>query len=142
VLRAENEILRRIAIGEAIEDIGSALCREAEAKLPGLVCVIGRIDRTGRVRLLSAPSLSRDFVDAIETYLDSPEGQACSASAYIEQPFYSTEIQTDAGWCRFRDFYCKSGFKSYWSYPSFSEDPDRAPRYLRAGRSGADSAGG
>ena len=122
VLRAENEILRKIAIGEPIADVASALCREAEAKLPDLVCVVARIDRAGLLRFLAAPSLSDDFIAAIETYLDSPDGHACSASEYVERPFYFTELQTDAGWCRFRDFYSRSGFRAYWSYPSFSEN--------------------
>ncbi len=122
MLRAENEILRRIAIGEPIREITSALCREAEANLPGLVLAVGRIDRMGQMRFLAGPSLPADYIAAVETYLDSPEGASCSTSSYIEQPFYCTDIQRDAGWSRFRDFYCKNGFQAYWSYPSFGEN--------------------
>lgn len=122
MLHAENGILRRIASGEPIEDVATALCREAEAGFPGLVFVVARVDRMRLLRFVSGPSLPTSFVAAIESHADSPDALTCSLATSVEQPLFFTRIQTDQDWSRFRDFHCEIDFRAFWSYPCSNEN--------------------
>lgn len=121
MLRAENGILRRIACGEAVEDIATALCREMENKLTDIACVVMRVDRRGALRFVAAPNLPADTITAINRHLDGADGVLCSLSAYREQPVYFTDIQSKPDWSGFRDLICNNGFRAYWSFPLFNE---------------------
>lgn len=65
----------------------------------------------------AAPSLPKEYRDAINGSEIGPEAGSCGTAAYFGKPVYVTDISTDRLWEGYRDYALPHGLRSCWSTP-------------------------
>jgi diguanylate cyclase (GGDEF)-like protein/PAS domain S-box-containing protein len=119
---AEHAILERIAKGEAASEVLDALCRAIEERIPGARCSILEVDEQGlHLRHLSAPSLPRRYVEAIDGAAIGEAAGSCGTAAHRREPVTVSDIRTDPLWREYRDVALRHGLRACWSTPILCE---------------------
>jgi len=93
------------------------LCLEAEAKLPGIVCLAMRVEMGGVLRPIGAPSLSPEFLAALDGLTTGPDVASSAAAAYLRHPIICADVEGDPRWPMIADIACLQNIKACWSYP-------------------------
>jgi diguanylate cyclase (GGDEF)-like protein len=119
-----SDVVTRIASGQDnAETLCTKLCHVVEGNFPGARATLMRMDaETGRLRLLAAPSMSEQFVEAIA---DVPVGAgigSCGTAAHFGQVVISSDVATDPAWNGWREPVLAEGLRSCWSKPIFGPD--------------------
>jgi len=70
----------------------------------------------------AAPSLPKEYRDAINGSEIGPEAGSCGTAAYFGKPVYVTDIATDPLWAAYRDYALPHGLRSCWSTPIRNAD--------------------
>ena len=122
MLRLQNTILDLIARGEKLEATTDRLCREIEALLPGVICSVLRLDRSGSLHPLAAPRLPEAFSALIDGTMIGPDAGSCGSAAYFGVPVAVTDIETDPRWADFKHLILSEGLKACWSRPIMGAD--------------------
>jgi diguanylate cyclase (GGDEF)-like protein len=117
VLRLQNIVLELVATGCSLGETADRLCREVERMLPGVVCSVLAVDRTGRLRPLAAPSLPAEYCGALDGQPVGPEVGSCGAAAYRGAPVAVTDIGGDPRWNGFAHYVLPLGLHACWSSP-------------------------
>jgi diguanylate cyclase (GGDEF)-like protein len=118
----QHEILIAIASGKPLADVMHLLCVHAEKIAPKAICSIIRVDSTGRLRPLAAPSIPQSYSDAIDGAPIGPMVGSCGTAAYYGEPVEVTNIKTDPRWADYKAGALALGFKACWSSPIKSHD--------------------
>jgi diguanylate cyclase (GGDEF)-like protein len=118
----QHEILIAIASGKPLPDVMALLCARAEKIAPKAICSIIRVDSTGRLRPLAAPSIPQAYSDSIDGAAIGPMVGSCGTAAYLGEPVEVTNIKTDPRWADYKESALALGFKACWSYPIKSHD--------------------
>jgi diguanylate cyclase (GGDEF)-like protein len=118
----QHEILIAIASGKPLTDVMALLCVHAERIAPKAICSIIRIDSTGRLRPLAAPSLPQAYSDGIDGLPIGPMTGSCGTAAYYGEPVEVSNIKTDPRWERYKAPALALGLKACWSSPIKSHD--------------------
>lgn len=121
LLSGEKQLLEMIARGDALPLILESLCRLAE-KVAGqvLVSILLMSSDGKRLQHGAAPSLPKDYVQAIDGSLIGPKAGACGTAAYRKESVYVPDISTDPLWEDYRDIAMANGLRACWSTPIFS----------------------
>lgn len=122
MLHLENSILRMIAKGDPLDETARALCLEVEKLLPGVICTIVTVDRSGLMHPLAAPSLSDDLSGLIEGVMIGPDVGSCGTAAYFRRPVGINDIEHDHRCIKFNTLYLQIGLKGCWSQPICDDD--------------------
>jgi len=72
----------------------------------------------------AAPSLPKEYRDAINGSEIGPEAGSCGTAAYFGKPVYVTDIATDRLWEAYRDYALPHGLRSCWSTPIRNADSE------------------
>lgn len=115
----QNDILKRIARKEPLEEIFLEAARLVERQRPQSMCAICRVEEE-RIRMISAPSLTSRFRHAIIDTVLSTEHGTCAAAAYLGQPVVTDNIATSSYWKKRRSLASDHGIRSSASVPIFS----------------------
>lgn len=79
------------------------------------------VDQEGlRLRHCAAPSLPREYVEAIDGVAIGPNVGSCGTAAHSQEPVFVSDIATDPLWADFRDLALEHGLHACWSSPIFS----------------------
>ena len=111
-----------IATGVALDATAERLCYEIEALLPGVACSVLRVDDSGILQPLAAPSLPEEFSEIVRGTMIGPEVGSCGSAAYLREPVAVTDIETDPRWAAFKQLVVESGFKACWSVPIYNAE--------------------
>ncbi len=65
----------------------------------------------------AAPSLPRQYREAIDGSEIGPSAGSCGTAAYLGRPVYVTDIATDPLWAAYRDLALPHGLRACWSTP-------------------------
>jgi GAF domain-containing protein len=65
----------------------------------------------------AAPSLPREYREAIDGAEIGPAAGSCGTAAYLGQPVYVSDIATDPLWASYREVALPHGLRSCWSTP-------------------------
>lgn len=115
----ERQVVAERAAGHSLEAILDRHLRAVEAAADtDLLTSILLLDRQGR-RLLhgAAPSLPKDFCDAIHGVEIGPDVGSCGTAAYSKRAVYVTDIANDPLWRNFRHLALPHGLRACWSTP-------------------------
>jgi diguanylate cyclase (GGDEF)-like protein len=118
----QHETLVAVASGMPLPDVMSLLCTRAEQIAPKAVCSIIRVDSSGRLRPLAAPSLPEAFSQSIDGVAIGPMVGSCGSAAYLGEVVEVTSIRTDPRWAPFKEAALSIGFRACWSSPIKSHD--------------------
>jgi PAS domain S-box-containing protein len=123
-LAAEKEVLQQVAEGAPLADVLDRLVRSVEAQsADGMLCSILMMDETGE-RLLhgAAPSLPKEYNDAIHgVRIDAGVG-SCGTAAYERRTVCASDIETDPLWKDYRHLALQHDLRACCSTPIVSID--------------------
>jgi PAS domain S-box-containing protein len=122
---AELSLLEDLLRGTPLTQWLDNLCRSYEKLSPGSVCSVLLLDGD-RLRHGAAPSLPREYVQAIDGSLIGPTGGSCGTAAYRKELIIVSDIETDPLWADYRHLARPHQLRACWSLPFF----DRAGRVL------------
>jgi PAS domain S-box-containing protein len=122
LVAAEKRLLEMIARGGELGSILEALCRYGEQLSGGnvLVSILLTSSDGKTLRHGAAPSLPKDYTDAIDGGLIGPCAGSCGTAAYMREPVIVSDISTDPLWDQYRHLALKQGLRACWSAPIFS----------------------
>ncbi len=110
------EILEMIAIGRSASDIYDAIALMYEARYAGMRCSMLELDDN---KLLhgGAPSLPKEYCDAVHGLEYGPSVGSCGTSTYTGQRVLVENIETDPKWRKIKHYALPHGMRSCWSEP-------------------------
>jgi len=104
LLAGEKRVLEMMASGGSRALILDALCRLFEELANNSLCSVLLLDPNGsRLRHAAAPSLPRDYTQAIDGGVIGPSAGSCGTAAYRGEPVIVSDIATDPLWIDYRD---------------------------------------
>src|ERR1044071_8996023 len=119
--RGQNKILQRLAANAPLPEILERLVLLIEAQSPGMLCSILLLSDDGdHVRHGAAPSLPKEYVEAIDGAAIGPKVGSCGTAMYRGEPVVVTDISVDPLWEDFRELALGSGLRACWSTPILS----------------------
>src|SRR5262244_1895353 len=123
LLSGEKRLLEMIAKGDSLSVILDALCRLVEQLTPGSLSSILLLDPDGR-RLWhgAAPSLPKEYMDAIDGIVIGPAAGSCGTAAYRKASVLVSDIAQDPLWAEYRDLALPHGLRACWSTPALASD--------------------
>jgi PAS domain S-box-containing protein len=137
MLAGEKLLFEMIAAGESLPGVLDTLCRTVEAQGDdGMLCSVLLLDGD-RLRDGAAPSLPRDYVEAIDGLVIGPDVGSCGTAAHLRQPVIVEDVARDPLWENYRALALRHGLRACWSVPVL--DASAAPlatfaMYYRAAR--------
>ena len=117
MLHLQNIILEMVATGSPLEATMDRLCLEVEALLPEVICSVLRVDRSGILHPLSAPSLPESYSAALDGLMIGPDVGSCGSAAYSRTPVAVKDVATDPKWSGFSHMVLPLGLRGCWSSP-------------------------
>ncbi len=118
ILDIQKTVLNMIAKREYYKNILDKLCNLAEMLLPNSVASIMIKDKTtGLLNVLSAPSISKEGVSALENLKPGPGGGSCGNAVYKNEPQFVKDTFHDSRWSDIRKVAYDFNLSSCWSMP-------------------------
>lgn len=110
------EILEMIAIGRPASDIYDAIALMYEARHSGMRCSMLELENN---KLLhgGAPSLPKEYCDAVHGLEYGPSVGSCGTSTYTGQRVLVEDIETDPKWAKIKHYALPHGMRCCWSEP-------------------------
>ncbi|WP_313791358.1 sigma 54-interacting transcriptional regulator [Lacinutrix neustonica] len=118
----ENEILDLIASNSALKKIFDRILLNYQALNTDNYGSISLLQEDGiHLELVSAPSLPKPFILAIESVVIGENVGSCGRSAFIKKPVIVSDIGSDALWDDYKEIALKNQLNSCWSIPILSD---------------------
>ena len=119
LMEGQNQVLEGIAQGKSLETVLSKLALVIEAHSDQELYCSFLLFEAQEKRLLhgAAPSLPKEYCDAIHGMLIGPGEGACGSAAYSKKPVVVEDVATDPLWKDFCGLALKFGLRSCWSTP-------------------------
>lgn len=115
-IRETSSILEMIATGVPASEIYDSIARLYESQHAGMRCLL--LIREGKfLRLGGAPSLPKEYCEAIDGIEFGPSIGACSAATYSGQTTIIEDIETHPNWHSLKHLALPHGLRSCWSEP-------------------------
>ncbi|HKP39184.1 MAG TPA: GAF domain-containing protein [Pyrinomonadaceae bacterium] len=117
----QSRILQMIAANKPLSETLSSLVKLIEAQSPGMLCSVLLLSDDGNHVLHgAAPSLSDDYVKAIDGAPIGPKEGSCGTAMYRGEPVIVVDILTDPLWENYRDLAAAAALRACWSTPILS----------------------
>jgi len=119
----DETILAMIMARTPLPEILDSMCREIEKQQPGLACSVLLLDADGvTLRSGAAPSLPKEYCQAIDGLRIGPSTGSCGTAAYRKQPVVVSDIASDPLWAEYRQLALPLGLRACWSTPILAQD--------------------
>ena len=115
-IKNTSEILEMIASGESSYDIYDAIALMYEARHPGLRCSMLEL-RNNKLMHGGAPSLPKEYCDAVNGLECGPNVGSCGTSTYTGKRVLVEDIATDPKWENIKHVALPHGMRCCWSEP-------------------------
>ncbi len=123
LLAGERRLLEMVAKGGPLGDILTALCRLSEELCSRSITSILLLEPgTRQLWHGAAPSLPREYIEAINGGVIGPSAGSCGTAAYRGEPVIVCDIASDPLWKDYRNLALPFGLRACWSMPIFSTD--------------------
>ncbi|MEO1069201.1 MAG: diguanylate cyclase, partial [Cyanobacteria bacterium J06638_6] len=116
-LEAQNALLAKIAQGQPLTEVLTTLIETVEHNSDGVLCSVLLLDKDQRLQPGAAPSLPRDYNQAL---VGLPIGEgvgSCGTSAFRNETVIVADLATDPLWCPYKDLALSHGLRACWSSP-------------------------
>ncbi|MEA5465542.1 bifunctional diguanylate cyclase/phosphodiesterase [Leptothoe sp. PORK10 BA2] len=110
------EILEMIATGKPASEIYSEIALLYEGRHPGLRCSMLEL-QDGRLMHGGAPSLPKEYCDAVHGLKNGPNVGSCGTSTYTGKRVLVENIETDPKWAKIKHVALPHGMRCCWSEP-------------------------
>jgi PAS domain S-box-containing protein len=116
-------ILRMIRAQAPLPRVLEVLCHQIEKRHSDMLCSVLLLDADGMtLRNGAAPSLPKEYTEAINGVQIGPCVGSCGTAAYRKERVIVSDIATDALWAGIRDQALCHGLRACWSTPIASQD--------------------
>lgn len=114
-------ILELVALDVDFNALIHIIAQTIEEWDPDLLCSILFISEDGlRLTHGAAPGLPDEYNNTVDGIAIGPQSGSCGTTAYIKQPIFVENIETDPLWQDYKDAALKHGLRSCWSVPIIS----------------------
>lgn len=122
LLEAQSDVLEQIVRRVPLPEILDSLCRIVESQAEDSVrASIMLVDESGtRLRTAAAPSLPREYCEAVDGIEISRDVGTCVAAAARGSVVVTTDIASDPAWQGLAELPLGLGLKAAWSVPMIS----------------------
>lgn len=110
------EILEMIATGKPASEIYDEIALMYEERHPGMRCSMLELE-DGRLLHGGAPSLPKEYCDAVHGLKNGPNVGSCGTSTYTGQRVLVENIETDPKWEKIKHVALPHGLRCCWSEP-------------------------
>ncbi|MBX2862395.1 MAG: EAL domain-containing protein [Leptolyngbyaceae cyanobacterium MAG.088] len=110
------EILEMIATGRPASEIYSEIALMYEGRHPGLRCSMLEL-QDGHLMHGGAPSLPKEYCDAVHGLKNGPNVGSCGTSTYTGKRVLVENIETDPKWTKIKHVALPHGMRCCWSEP-------------------------
>ena len=119
LLAGQNFILQLINEDRPLPEILATICTTIEAQVEGMLCSVLLLDEQGEHLLHgAAPSLPKEYCEAIHGISVGPGVGSCGTAAFTGQPVVVGDIAIHPYWAAFKDLVVdKCGLRACWSTP-------------------------
>lgn len=123
--RLKNRILELLTTEHSLQEILDSLALGVEENMPGSLCSIMLMNKDHTHLLAtSGPSLSREYLDAINGIRVAHGLGSCGTAAYTGKRVIVEDIQQHPFWADFRDLAASENLHACWSQPIKSSDDE------------------
>ena len=110
------EIMEMIATGKPASEIYPEIALMYEGRHPGLRCSMLEL-QDGRLMHGGAPSLPKEYCDAVHGLKNGPSVGSCGTSTYTGKRVLVKNIETDPKWAKIKHVALPHGMRCCWSEP-------------------------
>jgi two-component system, cell cycle sensor histidine kinase and response regulator CckA len=119
----DDRILAMIMGQSPLPKILDALCTDIEQHHRGMLCSVLLLDADGEtLRNGAAPSLPKEYSQAVNGAKIGPCAGSCGTALYRKQPVVVSDIAIDPLWAGIREIALAHGLRSCWSNPVPAQD--------------------
>lgn len=122
VLEAEKQTLASVFDGKSLIDSLNILANTVEKHSEGMLVSILLMDENQCLRHAAAPSLPKDYIEAIDGVAVGPNVGSCGTAAYTKTTVIAADIATDPRWADYRELALSAKLHACWSAPIISSD--------------------
>ena len=116
-------VLGMIRAQAPLPKVLEVLCQQIEKRHSDMLCSVLLLDADGTtLRSGAAPSLPKEYTEAINGVQIGPCVGSCGTAAYRKEPVIVSDIATDALWANCREKALSHGLRACWSTPIASQD--------------------
>ena len=114
----QKKVLEMIAANAPLGEVLTSLVLLLEAQSPEMLCSVLLLSDDGdHIVHGAAPSLSEQYVKAIDGAPIGPKNGSCGTAMYRGKPVIVTDILEDPLWEDYRDLASAAGLRACWSTP-------------------------
>ncbi len=110
------EILEMIATGKPASEIYPEIALMYEGRHPGMRCSMLELQE-GRLMHGGAPSLPKEYCEAVHGLKNGPNVGSCGTSTYTGKRVLVENIETDPKWAKIKHVALPHGMRCCWSEP-------------------------
>jgi PAS domain S-box-containing protein len=119
----DEQILALIMAHTPLAEVLSAICTQIEKRYSGLLCSVLLLENDGTtLRSSAAPSLAKEYSQAINGLQMGPRAGSCGTAVYRKQQVVVSDIANDPLWSDFRYLALSHGLRACWSTPIASQN--------------------
>lgn len=123
LLEAQIDVLEMLAADRPIDEVFGRIISLCEGLLEGFWgSIIVLTSDSSRVAEVIAPSMARDYGQALVGMMIEDNVGTCGTACYRGKPIHTEDIQTDPNWANFKWLAEPYGLRSCWSMPYFNAD--------------------
>lgn len=115
-IKQTSEILEMIATGKPSSEVYDAIAWMYEARYPGMRCSMLEL-KGNKLMHGGAPSLPKEYCDAINGLENGPEVGSCGTSTFTGERVLVEDIATDPKWADIKGAALPHGLRACWSEP-------------------------
>jgi formate hydrogenlyase transcriptional activator len=117
------DALKMILLSAPLNEVLETVCRLIEAHREGMLCSVFLLEEDGQhLRYAAAPNLPEAYRAGTDGACIGPNEASCGVAAYLRQPVFVPDIDSDPRWAKFRTLAVQSGLRAAWSNPIMPND--------------------
>lgn len=117
LLQLQHDVLGIVAHQKPLSERLDAACSLFESAVSGMVATVMRLDDSGRLNFVCAPSAPKDILKHLDYVTPGPESGSCAYAAWSGTPAYVGDARTDIRWASMQDIAEAHAIVSCWSSP-------------------------
>lgn len=115
-MKKTNAILEMIGVGKSASDVYNEIALMYESLHPGMRCSLLELE-DGKLIHGGAPSMPKEYTEAINGLAFGPEIGSCGTSTYTGCRVLVKNIETDPKWKNIKQYAIPHGLRCCWSQP-------------------------
>lgn len=117
----QNALIENNKRNKRLNEIIDDAIVQMETIIPGMTCSVSLVSKNGKtLTFFSGPSISEDFIEAMDGLEIMDNFASCPTAAYRNEIIITPNVHKDPKWIGFTDFALREDFVSCWSLPIVS----------------------